>query len=131
METSSPSRVLIVDDEPVFRRVIMFTLERRGLVVEAVNNGADALARLRQSPFDFVVTDLQMPVMDGMELVRQIRSTLGLATLPLILCTGKGLELDSERLCQKYDLAAVLHKPFSPQHLARLILQPHPITERV
>lgn len=131
MESSSPSRVLIADDEPVFRRVIMFTLERRGLVVEAVKNGADALARLRQSPFDFVVTDLQMPVMNGLELVRHIRSALELVSLPVILCTGKGLELDGQKLCQQYGLTAVLHKPFSPQHLARLILNPHPIAERV
>lgn len=131
MEPSSPSRVLIADDEPVFRRVMMFTLERRGLVVEAVRNGADALLRLRRDSFDFVVTDLQMPGMSGTELLAHIRFTLGLTTLPVVLCTAKGLELDAQQICQQYDVTAVLHKPFSPQHLASLILNPHRIAQGV
>lgn len=129
MESSGPFRVLIAEDEPVFRRVMMFTLERRGLAVEAVDNGADALLRLRQERFDFVVTDLQMPGMSGLELLAHIRCTLGLAVLPLVLCTAKGLELDAQQLCRRYGLTAVLHKPFSPQHLASLILNQHRLAE--
>lgn len=131
MEPSSPLRVLIADDEPVFRRVMAFTLERRGLVVEAVQNGADALLRLRRDSFDVVVTDLQMPGMSGIELLAHIRFTLGLTTLPLVLCTAKGLELDAQQISQQYDLTAVLHKPFSPQRLASLILNPHRIAQGV
>lgn len=120
---SARFRALIAEDEPVFRRVIRFTLERKGLEVEAVGNGQLALARLREQEFDFVVTDHQMPCLTGIELVHHIRFTLGLQTLPVILCTAKGLELDSEYLREQYGLIAVLHKPFSPQHLAGLILE--------
>lgn len=119
---SARFRVLIAEDEPVFRRVITFTLERKGLEVEAVSNGQLALARLREETFDFVVTDHQMPYLTGIELLHHIRFTLELSTLPVILCTAKGLELDSEYLCDQYSLTAVLHKPFSPQRLAGLIL---------
>ncbi|WP_164104296.1 response regulator [Candidatus Laterigemmans baculatus] len=116
-------RVLIAEDEPVFRRVIRFTLERQGFEVEAVENGQLALARLREQNFDFVVTDHQMPYLTGLELLHHVRFTLGLQTLPMILCTAKGLELDSEYLREQYSLTAVLHKPFSPQRLAALILE--------
>ena len=128
---TSGFRVLIAEDEPVFRRVIIFTLERRGLCVEAVGNGAEALARLREETFDFVVTDHQMPGMTGIELLHQIRFSLGLVRLPLILCTAKGLELDSEYLREQYALTAVLHKPFSPQQLAGLILEKHRLANGV
>lgn len=131
MESSSPFRALIAEDEPVFRRVITFTLEHRGLAVEAVKNAEEAIDRLRHKRFGFVVTDLQMPGMSGIELLAQIRFTLRLATLPLVLCTAKGLELDTQQLCQQYDLTAVLHKPFSPQRLAGLILNQSRISEGV
>lgn len=128
---AAPFRVLIAEDEPVFRRVITFTLERKGLQVEAVGNGQLALARLREEAFDFVVTDHQMPCMTGIELLHHIRFTLELQTLPLILCTAKGLELDSEYLHEQYGLTAVLHKPFSPQRLAGLILEQQRLADGV
>lgn len=115
-------RILIAEDDAVFRRVIEFTLSRAGFTVTAARNGMEALQYIQQQPFDCLVTDQQMPQLSGIELINNIRSSNSQQqNVPIILCTAKGLELDSEFLTDHYDLAAVLHKPFSPRHLAELL----------
>jgi len=66
--------ILIVDDEPFIRQLLRRTVEREGFsVVEAVD-GAAALDEMKQNSFDFVITDIQMPRMDGMQLLAEIKS---------------------------------------------------------
>ena len=114
-------RVLIAEDEPVFRRVISFTLQRQGFQVTAVPNGAEAWERLNSEPFDAMVTDHQMPGGSGIELLEKVRASDLFGKFPIILCTAKGLELDAGYLIERFGLVTVLHKPFSPQRLAKLL----------
>jgi sigma-B regulation protein RsbU (phosphoserine phosphatase) len=83
-------RVLVVDDDPVFRYMIAGVLEMAGYAVETAENGSAALAMLSPQSthpgFDLIVSDMNMPVMNGMELIRRIRQT-GLE-LPVIVLTG-------------------------------------------
>lgn len=84
-------KVLIVDDSAVDRRLVGGLLEKElGWEVTLAGDGADALSRIQQSPVDVVVTDLQMPEMDGLNLVQAIR--VQYADLPVILITGQGSE---------------------------------------
>jgi CheY-like chemotaxis protein len=113
--------VLIAEDDPVFRRVSCFTVSKCGVQVEAVGDGATALQRLLAGGIDFLVTDHEMPGLSGVEVLEQVASS-GTAVPPTILCTAKGLELDSQGLTERFDLVAVIHKPFSPRRLNDLIV---------
>jgi CheY-like chemotaxis protein len=114
-------RVLVAEDDVVFRRVITFTLQRAGFAVTAVANGALAWECLGRESFDCLVTDHQMPQMSGIELLNLLRKSEPHRGLPTVLCTAKGLELDAVYLAERYQLAAVMHKPFSPRKLVEIL----------
>ena len=113
--------VLIAEDDPVFRRVIEFTLQRTGLSTESFSDGLSAVDRLQSGGIDFLVTDQQMPGCTGLELLSQKKADPRISEIPSILCTAKGCELDSQHLINEFNLVEVMHKPFSPRRLAKLI----------
>lgn len=115
--------VLVAEDDPVFRRVISFSIARGGFAVECAGNGLEAFERLQKGGIDFLVTDQQMPLCTGLELLEKIADSESLQQPPTILCTAKGLELDAIALEERFDLVAVVHKPFSPRKLCQMILQ--------
>ncbi len=106
-------RVLLVDDSPVTREMERRLLEDAGLFVEAVADGAMALARLASSEFDCLVTDIEMPRMDGLELTRAVRSSERYANLPIVLVSTRnrpedrqaGLEAGADAYMAKQELA--------------------------
>ncbi len=83
-------RILVVEDSPTQAAEINFFLEEAGYQVETAGHGRDALAIIGRAPPDVVVTDLQMPEMDGLELVEAVRRDH--APLPIILMTAHGSE---------------------------------------
>lgn len=110
-------RILLVDDEASLRMLVRRYLERDGyLVVEAVD-GANALKRLAEQPFDLALIDVMMPKVDGFDLVRQVRAR---SDIPVIMLTGRGEE--SSRVTG-LELGAddYIVKPFSmPELVARV-----------
>lgn len=118
-----PATVLIAEDDPVFRRVMSHSIARSGLAVESVADGAAAYERLCHGGVDFLVTDHQMPMCTGLELLEKLVANERVQLPPTILCTARGLELDSHGLQSRYNLVAVMHKPFSPRKLCELIVQ--------
>lgn len=127
-----PPTVLIAEDDPVFRRVMGFSIARAGFTVESVGDGEAAYQRLCRGGVRFLVTDHQMPVCTGLELLQRLLATQTKNNPwpPAILCTAKGLELDSQAMESRYNLVAVMHKPFSPRKLSELILK-HVPTEAI
>ncbi|HEX8883663.1 MAG TPA: chemotaxis response regulator CheY [Noviherbaspirillum sp.] len=83
-------RFLVVDDFPTMRRIVMSLLKELGYsnLTEA-ENGAEGLAKLRSSHFDFVVSDWNMPVMDGLTMLQHIRADAGLKHLPVLMVTAE------------------------------------------
>jgi two-component system response regulator ResD len=69
-----PCRILVVDDENGLRRLLNFWLGRAGFAVEQAEDGIDALEKLQHSQFDIVLTDIQMPRMNGITLAQQVRA---------------------------------------------------------
>ena len=120
MTTPSPT-VLIVEDDPVFRRVMSFTVANYGLRVETAANGQEGFDRTVAGGIDFLVTDLQMPVCTGLELIEMLDGCESTTRPPTILCTAKGLELDTVELVREKNLVAIMHKPFSPKKLGEMI----------
>ncbi|WP_156441739.1 hybrid sensor histidine kinase/response regulator [Burkholderia sp. MSMB1078WGS] len=101
-------RVLAVDDQPSNRELMRMQLEAIGCSVELAESGADALHRLNTQPFDLLLTDLNMPGMDGYVLARSLRAQG--ATLPIVALTAHA-EIEEHRRCKAAGIDAVLVKP--------------------
>ncbi|MGI9441367.1 MAG: response regulator [Rubripirellula sp.] len=117
------TRVLIAEDDPVFRRVLAAAISRTGVDTETVSNGNEAYERIQRGGVDFLVLDYQMPICSGIEfLERMATGKQNKHDLPpTILCTAKGFEIDGPALSERFDLVAILHKPFSATQLGTLI----------
>jgi len=117
------TRVLIAEDDPVFRRVLAAAISRIGVDTETVSNGDEAYERVQRGGVDFLVLDYQMPICSGIEfLERMATGKQNKHDLPpTILCTAKGFEIDGPALSERFGLVAILHKPFSATQLGTLI----------
>jgi DNA-binding response OmpR family regulator len=111
--TETPSRVLVVDDDPTVSEVVARYLERDGYAVETVADGRTALDRALAEPPDLVVLDLMLPGLDGLEVCRRLRA---LAPVPIVILTARGQENDR---IVGLDLGAddYVAKPFSTKEL--------------
>jgi CheY-like chemotaxis protein len=105
---------LVVDDEPAVRDLVHALLNHFGLEVETANCGVEALAKVDQTNFDLVITDLLMPGMKGDELAKEIKKRR--PDLPVVLITGHRPEIIAP------EIACVLAKPFSRQELRDAVL---------
>jgi PAS domain S-box-containing protein len=107
-------RVLLVEDEPINRRVALGLLEKLGCAAGCAANGREALALLEHEPFDLVLMDVQMPVMDGITATRLIRQTQtpGRKRLPILAMTAHAMRGDRER-CLEAGMDAYVSKPLN------------------
>jgi len=89
---------LVVEDSPTMRQLISFALKRipGSRIVEA-NDGIDALKKLSAQKFDVILTDINMPIMDGLKLVSMVRNDPAHKTIPIIIITTEGAEEDRKR----------------------------------
>jgi len=110
------SRVLIVEDEPDIRDLVVLHLKRDGYQVTSAGNGEEALRQVRQSPPDLILLDLMLPAMSGLEVCRRLRQEPATATLPIVMLTARADEVDKvvglEMGADDYVV-----KPFSPKEL--------------
>ncbi|MBU2548692.1 MAG: response regulator [Proteobacteria bacterium] len=110
------ARLLLVEDNPINQQVAREILENAGLSVSVANNGLEAVNMVSAYPFDAVLMDIQMPVMDGYQAAREIRKDERLAELPVIAMTAHAMAGDRER-----SLAAGMNdhvtKPIDPDEL--------------
>lgn len=104
--------VLVVDDDDAVRRVVVALLGSRGYTVVEATDGQDAWRQLQCRRVDIVVTDLQMPVCDGRELCRRIRSDPAMNHLGLLVITGCSDHAERQSL----DCDRLLSKPLSIPH---------------
>jgi CheY-like chemotaxis protein/HPt (histidine-containing phosphotransfer) domain-containing protein len=113
-------RVLVAEDNPINRIIAVKTLEKLGHVAVSVENGCEAVNALQCMPYDAVLMDCQMPVMDGFEATRIIRDPISLVLdhgTPIIALTAHAMRGDRER-CLEAGMNDYLTKPFAPAHLA-------------
>jgi two-component system chemotaxis response regulator CheY len=90
--------VLIVEDSPTMRQLISFSLKRlRGIRIVEACDGVDGLKKLSGEKFDLIITDINMPVMDGLKLVSLLRNDENYKTTPVIVITTEGAHEDRER----------------------------------
>ena len=110
------TRVLIVEDEPDIRELLIFHLERDGFQVARAGTGAEALRQVRLTRPDLVILDLMLPEMDGLEVCRRLRAGPATGTLPIIMLTAKGDEVDRV-VGLEIGADDYIVKPFSPKEL--------------
>ncbi|MBF0142433.1 MAG: response regulator [Magnetococcales bacterium] len=114
------AKIMTVDDSASVRQMVSLTMKGAGYdVVEAVD-GKDALAKLKGDKVDMVVTDLNMPNMDGIELIRQLRALADYKFVPIIMLTT---ESQATRKQEGKDAGATgwIVKPFKPAQLLGVI----------
>jgi two-component system chemotaxis response regulator CheY len=119
----SSLKILAVDDSPTMRRIIVNTLKRAGYddVTEA-SDGKDALAKMMVEQFNFVITDWNMPEMDGLTFVSQIRSLDEFKDLPILMVTTRSVKDDIIE-AMKAGVNNYIVKPFTPETLGEKIGQ--------
>ncbi|GBD97800.1 MAG TPA: response regulator [Nitrospirae bacterium] len=112
--------ILIVDDSASMRQLVTFALKDAGYDVIAAVDGKDAIVKLSGTKADMVVTDLNMPNMDGIELIKQIRSTAAFKFIPVVMLTTESQESRKQEGKQA-GASGWLVKPFTPEKLIDVI----------
>ncbi len=114
-------RILLCDDEIHILRAAEFKLKKAGYDVQIAHDGLEAWQAIERQPPDMLITDCQMPRLDGFGLVRRVRDNPATAELPIFMLTAKGYELSPEELAENWRVKAVIAKPFSPRELLQRV----------
>jgi len=114
-------RVLLCDDEIHILRAAEFKLKKAGYDVRIAGDGQEAWEAIEQQKPDILVTDCQMPRLDGFGLVQRVRENPDTESLPVLMLTAKGFELSHDELAEKWNVIAVIAKPFSPRELLQKV----------
>jgi two-component system chemotaxis response regulator CheY len=117
-------RALIVDDSSVMRKIVERSLRQAGIELERVleaGNGAEALAALAKEPLDLILCDINMPVMDGLEFVKQLSTIENAKGVPVVMITTEGSE---NHVVQALSAGAkgYIRKPFTPDQVKEHVL---------
>jgi two-component system alkaline phosphatase synthesis response regulator PhoP len=109
-------KILTIEDDADIRELIKFNLEQEGFSVEEAATGAEGLDRIKRRQPDLVLLDLMLPGMPGLEICRVLRGAKETATLPILIVTAKGTEVDKV-LGLEMGADDYVVKPFSPREL--------------
>ena len=118
-----PKKILVIDDEELITKSLLRLLGNEGYDVAVARNGSEALARVKESDFELIISDVRMPELDGIETIRQIRAYLNKIDkkpIPEILITGYA---DKEKYETAMDLkvADYLYKPFDREDFLKAV----------
>jgi two-component system, sensor histidine kinase and response regulator len=116
------ARVLLVEDNKINQVVALGHLEDAELSFDLAENGEVAVRRVRDNDYDLVLMDVQMPVMDGLEATRVIRSDPRFRSLPIIAMTASAMAADRD-LCLEAGMDDHIAKPIDPNHLFEVLLR--------
>jgi len=117
-------RALIVDDSSVMRKIVERSIRQAGIdlaEVREAGNGAEALAALKESGADLVLCDINMPVMDGIEFLKQLHTVENAKGVPVVMITTEGSE---SHVVQALSIGArgYIRKPFTPEQVKEHVL---------
>ena len=114
---------LVVEDSPTMRQLITFALKRiPGSKIVEGNDGIDALKKLSTQKFDIILTDINMPIMDGLKLVSMVRNDPAHKAIPIVIITTEGAEEDRKRGLS-LGANAYIAKPIQTQELLNVITE--------
>ena len=110
-------QILVVDDSVAIRTLLRTDLGQRGFVVDDASGGRGALEKARHTVYDLVVTDLNMPGMDGLGLVRALRELDGYAKIPILVLTTETDEQMKAEL-RRAGATGWMSKPYAPERMS-------------
>ncbi|MEL6895004.1 MAG: response regulator [Planctomycetota bacterium] len=112
----TPPRVLITEDNPGLAMVMLVTFQHAGFSPLVFHDGLEAWEAFAEAPFDLVISDYEMPGIDGLEFCRRIRNQGH--GIPFVLVSGRQTELTQSDIASDLQIDMVLAKPFSPRSVA-------------
>ncbi len=112
----APKYILVVDDEADLVELVSYNLKKEGFTIDSAPDGEAALKKIRKNKYDLIILDLMLPGLQGMELCRIIRNDPKTSSLPIIMLTAKGEEVD-KILGLEMGADDYITKPFSPREL--------------
>ncbi|MFP4030390.1 MAG: response regulator [Desulfococcaceae bacterium] len=112
--------ILAADDSESIRQMVAFSLKREGFSVTEAADGAEALEKAREKPFDLVITDLDMPKMNGIQLVRELRELGGYGKTPILLLTTES-DAGLKKEARNAGASGWIVKPFRPDQLVATV----------
>ena len=120
MSEGGKKAILVAEDEPHIAKLVEFKLNKEGYEVHVAPNGGVAIERLKERPWSLLILDVMMPVKDGWEVLRFVRSQAEFRSLPILMLTAKGAQKD---MASAAELGATqfLKKPFDPAELAAMV----------
>jgi two-component system alkaline phosphatase synthesis response regulator PhoP len=110
-------RVLLCDDELHILKAAEFKFKRAGYDVVTAGDGEQAWKAITEQMPDLLITDCQMPRMNGLQLAERIKNDPTTCHLPVIMLSAKGFELSNVELRERFGILALVAKPFSPREL--------------
>ena len=113
-------KMLTVDDSPSVRKLVKFTLKAKGFQVSSAADGVEALDLMKQEDFDAIILDINMPRMNGLEFLKNIKENGQYASIPVIMLTTEGQDDDKDKAIA-LGATAYMVKPFKPTQLLTLI----------
>ncbi len=112
--------ILTVDDSASIRQMVSYTLKNEGYTVVEAVDGVDALTKLKQNPADMVLTDLHMPNMNGIDLIKNVRADPKYKFIPIVLLTTES-QSDKKLEGKAAGATGWIVKPFKPEQLVAVI----------
>lgn len=116
-------KILFVEDSPTMRRIIANSLKKIGITnIAEAETGVDALEKIQKTEFDLILTDWNMPEMNGQKLVEHVRKMDKYKNVPILMITTRGME-DDVMTAIKSGVNGYLVKPFTPELLKKKMVE--------
>lgn len=115
-----PKKILSAEDSPATQKFISFTLKYKGYEVVTANDGIEALEKLAQNKFDLILLDIMMPRMNGLEVLKEIKTKSPYKDTPIIMLTSEKGDADRQT-AMKLGAKNFLTKPFQPPELLEAV----------
>jgi two-component system chemotaxis response regulator CheY len=119
-EGEEMTKILAVDDSASVRQMVMFTLKNAGYEVVDAVDGKDGLSKATQSKFDMIITDLNMPNLDGIEMISAVRKLPGCSFIPILMLTTES-QAEKKDAGRKAGATGWIVKPFNADQLIAVI----------
>ena len=117
----SEKRILVVEDSPTMRQLILFALKKLpDIAIVEATDGVDALRKLPDHQFDLILTDINMPVMDGLKLLSMVKNNPKYKDIPVVVITTEGKEEDV-KTGLSLGAADYIPKPVQTPHLLKVV----------
>jgi CheY-like chemotaxis protein len=117
-----PGSIFLVDDELHVAQILGRRLEREGYAIQTARDGVEAFDRIVETRPDLIISDLQMPRLDGIGLAEQLKAEPSTSGIPIIMLTSRGHRADADTV-ERTNIIRLVAKPFSSHEMVKLVAE--------